>query len=163
MTPEGRQKGRFLSQERHQLGAATSDKMIRPPAQRSMSKRAGATMVEVNGSHAVYVSKPEAGPAHRARRQKPQPIALEALREKMRKLPETVFRAKGVVNTSDVPERRAVLHVVGRRVDISIQDVWGGRLPRTQIVAIGAAGGVDASLPERTFAACIATRSTDPR
>jgi pimeloyl-ACP methyl ester carboxylesterase len=39
---------------------ATSDKMIPPPAQRSMSKRAGSTMVEVEGSHAVYVSKPEA-------------------------------------------------------------------------------------------------------
>ena len=39
---------------------ATSDKMIPPPAQRSMSQRAGATMVEVDGSHAVYVSKPEA-------------------------------------------------------------------------------------------------------
>ncbi len=38
----------------------TSDKMIPPPAQRSMSKRAGATVVEVEGSHAVYVSKPEA-------------------------------------------------------------------------------------------------------
>ena len=39
---------------------ATSDKMIPPPAQRSMGKRAGATMVEVDGSHAVYVSKPDA-------------------------------------------------------------------------------------------------------
>jgi pimeloyl-ACP methyl ester carboxylesterase len=39
---------------------ASSDKMIPPPAQRSMSKRAGATMVEVDGSHSVYVSKPEA-------------------------------------------------------------------------------------------------------
>ena len=38
---------------------ATSDKMIPPPAQRFMAKRAGATMVEVDGSHAVYVSKPE--------------------------------------------------------------------------------------------------------
>jgi len=39
---------------------ATSDKMIPPAAQRAMSKRAGATMVEVEGSHAVYVSKPDA-------------------------------------------------------------------------------------------------------
>jgi pimeloyl-ACP methyl ester carboxylesterase len=39
---------------------SSSDKMIPPPAQRQMSKRAGATMVEVDGSHAVYVSKPEA-------------------------------------------------------------------------------------------------------
>ncbi len=39
---------------------ATSDRMIPPPAQRAMSKRAGATVVEVDGSHAVYVSQPQA-------------------------------------------------------------------------------------------------------
>ena len=37
---------------------ATDDKMIPPPAQRSMSKRAGSTVVEVAGSHAIYVSQP---------------------------------------------------------------------------------------------------------
>lgn len=39
---------------------ATDDKMIPPPAQHLMSKRAGSTVVEEKGSHAVYVSKPEA-------------------------------------------------------------------------------------------------------
>lgn len=39
---------------------ATDDKMIPPPAQRQMSKRAGSSVVEVKGSHAVYVSQPEA-------------------------------------------------------------------------------------------------------
>jgi len=39
---------------------ATEDKMIPPAAQKFMSKRAGSTVVEVGGSHAVYVSKPEA-------------------------------------------------------------------------------------------------------
>src|ERR1700719_3827540 len=39
---------------------ATDDKMIPPDAQRSMSKRAGSTVVEVKGSHAIYVSQPEA-------------------------------------------------------------------------------------------------------
>jgi pimeloyl-ACP methyl ester carboxylesterase len=39
---------------------ATDDKMIPPPAQHAMSKRAGSTVVEVKGSHAVYVSKPQA-------------------------------------------------------------------------------------------------------
>lgn len=39
---------------------ATDDRMIPPPAQRLMSKRAGSTVVEVSGSHAVYVSQPEA-------------------------------------------------------------------------------------------------------
>jgi G3E family GTPase len=84
-----------------------------------------------------------------------QPLALEALRETLRKLPGTVYRAKGVIYTTDVPQRRAVLQVVGRRVDISIQDDWGQRAPRTQIVAIGAVGSIDASLMEKTFASCI--------
>src|SRR5438874_5298425 len=39
---------------------ATDDKMIPPPAQRFMSKRAGSTVVEVAGSHAIYVSEPNA-------------------------------------------------------------------------------------------------------
>lgn len=36
---------------------ATEDHMIPPPAQRQMAERAGATVVEIAGSHAVYVSK----------------------------------------------------------------------------------------------------------
>ena len=39
---------------------ATDDKMIPPDAQRAMSKRAGSKVVEVKGSHAIYVSQPEA-------------------------------------------------------------------------------------------------------
>jgi len=38
----------------------TEDKMIPPVAQRAMSKRAGSTAVEVKGSHAIYVSNPDA-------------------------------------------------------------------------------------------------------
>ena len=39
---------------------ATDDRMIPPPAQRLMSQRAGSTVVEVRGSHAIYVSQPAA-------------------------------------------------------------------------------------------------------
>jgi pimeloyl-ACP methyl ester carboxylesterase len=39
---------------------STDDRMIPPDAQRAMSKRAGSTVVEVKGSHAVYVSQPNA-------------------------------------------------------------------------------------------------------
>ena len=90
-----------------------------------------------------------------------KPLALEALRETMRKLPGGVYRAKGVVYTTNAPQQRAVLQVVGRRVDISLQDEWGGRTPRTQIVVIGAAGSIDASLLEKTFASCISAAATD--
>ena len=39
---------------------ATEDRMIPPQAQRIMAQRAGATVVEANGSHAIYVSQPNA-------------------------------------------------------------------------------------------------------
>jgi pimeloyl-ACP methyl ester carboxylesterase len=39
---------------------ATDDRMIPPPAQRAMSNRAGATVIESPGSHSIYVSRPEA-------------------------------------------------------------------------------------------------------
>jgi pimeloyl-ACP methyl ester carboxylesterase len=38
----------------------TDDRMIPPPAQRFMAERAGSTVVEVPGSHAIYVSNPQA-------------------------------------------------------------------------------------------------------
>ena len=39
---------------------ATEDGMIPPAAQRLMAKRAGSTIVEERGSHAIYVSQPSA-------------------------------------------------------------------------------------------------------
>ena len=39
---------------------ATDDRMIPPPVQRAMAERAGATVIESAGSHAVYVSRPDA-------------------------------------------------------------------------------------------------------
>lgn len=39
---------------------ATEDKMIPPAAQQFMSKRAGSTVAEAKGSHAIYVSQPRA-------------------------------------------------------------------------------------------------------
>jgi pimeloyl-ACP methyl ester carboxylesterase len=39
---------------------STEDRMIPPPAQRSMAARAGASVAEAAGSHAIYVSQPGA-------------------------------------------------------------------------------------------------------
>ncbi len=38
---------------------ATEDRMIPPATQRSMSERAGSTVEEAEGSHAIYVSRPD--------------------------------------------------------------------------------------------------------
>jgi len=84
-----------------------------------------------------------------------RPLSLEALRETASKLPVDIYRAKGVIHTADAPERRAVLQVVGRRVDISLADEWGERTPRTQIVAIGTPRSVDAADLRRRFDECV--------
>jgi Cobalamin synthesis protein cobW C-terminal domain len=73
----------------------------------------------------------------------------------MRKLLGSIYRAKGVVYNTDERHRRAVIQVVGRRVDIALEQQWGERTPRTQIVAIGAAGSINADLLEATVTSCV--------
>ena len=85
-----------------------------------------------------------------------RPHSLELLRNAARQLPASIYRCKGVVYSVDEPMRRAVLQVVGKRVDISIENGWGAQRPSTRIVAIGAAGAFDAKALEDAFASCIA-------
>ena len=86
-----------------------------------------------------------------------QPLSVEALRETASRLPSAIYRIKGLIYTADAPERRAVLQVVGRRVDISLEDEWGERTPRTQIVAIGAPGAIDKEALRDKFEQCLST------
>ncbi len=67
-----------------------------------------------------------------------------------------MYRAKGVIAASEAPERRGVLQVVGKRVDVSFDGEWGGEAPSTRIVAIGAAGTIDPGDLEKHFAPCLA-------
>ena len=69
-----------------------------------------------------------------------QPLSLDALRKVAARLPVSIYRCKGVVHSAEAPHLRAVLQVVGRRVDISLEGEWGARPPATRIVAIGARG-----------------------
>jgi len=52
----------FRGNRGEQYLVSTEDKMIPPDAQRAASKRTGATVVEVKGSHAIYASQPRAVP-----------------------------------------------------------------------------------------------------
>ena len=91
-----------------------------------------------------------------------QPFSIEALREMVRReLPASIYRCKGIVYVADAPERRAVLQAVGRRVEVSLLDEWDGRTPRTQIVAIGAPGSIDADDLRKRFDACISGEGAD--
>jgi G3E family GTPase len=92
-----------------------------------------------------------------------QALSLEALRDAALKLPANIYRAKGVIYAADAPERRAVLQVVGRRVDMSLMDRWGERTPRTQIVAIGAPGAIDGKELRAAFDQCVGAQGDEGR
>jgi G3E family GTPase len=89
-----------------------------------------------------------------------QPLSLEALRDTASRLPMNVYRCKGVIYGVEAPERRVVLQVVGKRVDLVLDNEWGDRLPRTQVVAIGAHGALIGEALRQQFDRCVAT--TDP-
>ena len=87
-----------------------------------------------------------------------QPLSLEALRESASRLPVNVYRCKGIVHSAEAPHRRAVLQVVGKRVDISLEDAWGDRRPRTRIVAIGAHRTLETDALRERFDRCKAVQ-----
>ena len=70
-------------------------------------------------------------------------LSLELLRKAAASLPATVYRAKGLVVAHEYSGQKGLLHVVGKRVDISPGVEWGDDVPRTRIVAIGAAGALE--------------------
>lgn len=86
-----------------------------------------------------------------------RPFSLEALTTMVkRRLPGTIYRCKGIVNSEEHPERRAILQVVGRRSDVTLEENWGDREPLTQIVAIGAPGSIDDDTLTELFTDCLA-------
>jgi G3E family GTPase len=85
-----------------------------------------------------------------------RPLSLDALQEMVkRKLPANIYRCKGIIYAAETPDRRAVLQVVGRRADIALGEEWGDVRPRTQIVAIAAAGSIDSGELTALFEACV--------
>jgi G3E family GTPase len=84
-----------------------------------------------------------------------RPLLLDSLTNMVKKkLPGNIYRCKGVVYTTEYPDRRVVLQVVGRRADIALEDAWGNRRPHTQIVAIGAPGSIDEEQLTSFFSSC---------
>ena len=82
-----------------------------------------------------------------------KPFSIESLREMVRKnLPATIYRCKGIVYSSESPEKRFALQAVGRRVEIMELDDWGDRQPISRLVAIGSS--FDAPELNKYFKAC---------
>jgi G3E family GTPase len=84
-----------------------------------------------------------------------RPLSLDALRAVVARLPANIYRCKGVVHSVESPRRRAVLQVVGKRVDISLESEWGDCPACTRIVAIGAPDAMAAETLREKFDRCL--------
>ena len=83
-------------------------------------------------------------------------VSLEALQETVRrKLPASIYRCKGIIQTAEAPGSRTILQVVGRRTEVSVAGNWGDEVPRTRIVAIGAPGTTDPADLNVLFGQCL--------
>lgn len=70
-----------------------------------------------------------------------EPLSFKALKHMTEKLPLSIYRAKGFFFLADEPERRAVLHIVGKRVELKLEH-WDKPSQLSQFVVIGTQGDV---------------------
>ena len=83
-----------------------------------------------------------------------KPLQPDRVRAALDALPVGVYRAKGLLYVQGEPNRRVVVQVVGRRVDVELGESWGEAEKRSQLVTIGLRDGVDPEVLETSFRAC---------
>ena len=89
-----------------------------------------------------------------------QPVSFRALQRMVDRLPETVYRAKGIFFLADAPGQKGILQVVGKRASLTLsQDGWEDAAPHSQLVVIGAEGAVDGDSLNRRMEACLAVNA----
>ncbi len=86
-----------------------------------------------------------------------QPLSLPKLRSGIERLPDTIYRAKGLVYLEELPSHQVVLQMVGKRYNIGDTEAWGALPPRTEIVMIASQNGIDNDKLQRVFDGCIGT------
>jgi G3E family GTPase len=84
-----------------------------------------------------------------------RPFSQPALEKLLQNLPAALYRAKGFVYLAERPEQTVLLQVVGRRFQLTAGEKWPDQ-PRTQLVFIGAAGGLDTAVLQVEFDRCLA-------
>ena len=89
-----------------------------------------------------------------------QPVSFRALQRMVDRLPETVYRAKGIFFLAGAPGQKGILQVVGKRASLTLsQDGWGDAAPYSQLVLIGAEGSIDGDSLNRRMEACLAVNA----
>ncbi|MCR9160617.1 MAG: CobW family GTP-binding protein [Nannocystaceae bacterium] len=83
-----------------------------------------------------------------------RPLQPDRVRAALDALPVGVYRAKGLLYVQGEPNRRVVVQVVGRRVEVELGEYWGDAKKHSQFVTIGLRDGVDPEVLEASFRAC---------
>ena len=84
-----------------------------------------------------------------------RPLSLPRLRAVFEALPDTVYRAKGIVNIEELPDYRIILQMVGKRSNLMDSGLWESEPARSEIVLIGARDGFDKEKLEDAFESCV--------
>ena len=79
----------------------------------------------------------------------PEPVEREALLAMLRDASAEVLRGKGIVRFADAPDRRAIVHMVGRRIDVSEDGPWCGTDP-SRLVLLGVRSMLELAPRERS-------------
>lgn len=87
-----------------------------------------------------------------------EPLSFKALKQMTEKLPLGIYRAKGFFFLADEPDRRAVLHIVGKRVELTLEE-WDKASQLSQFVAIGTHGNVHPDELKSLLDSCLATNA----
>lgn len=90
------------------------------------------------------------------------PVSFKRLKKAVDKLPLSIYRAKGVFQVADEPDRRAVLQVVGRRVWLELGPAWGDDAPYTNFIVIGSQGGFAPDEMQALMDGTVATPESGP-
>lgn len=64
-------------------------------------------------------------------------ISYKALKRAINQLPDAIYRAKGFFFLADEPDKRAILHVVGKRVELMMEVKTESTQTTSQLVIIG--------------------------
>ncbi|MGB5214709.1 MAG: CobW family GTP-binding protein [Anderseniella sp.] len=82
-------------------------------------------------------------------------LSLPKLQAVLDNLPTTIYRAKGLFYTEELPVFRVVLQLVGTRYSLADTDRWGDAVPCSELVMIAERGGIDHEKMQRVFEGCI--------
>ncbi|MPZ36308.1 MAG: GTP-binding protein [Rhodospirillales bacterium] len=89
-----------------------------------------------------------------------RPLSLDRLRDVFSRLPEDVYRAKGIAYLDDLPNYRVLLQMVGKRSSLAAVGIWADETPATRIVLIGTPDAFDSEEMQSEFEACVADTDT---